>query len=297
MFAPLHRLSERISKKTSYKEPKFLYLCDHLSFHVNYSKTKSDSDSFFLRKLFYSLRSPLFSVQRAILGRFTIFMTISERRWSKIFFIKVMNKKLFLPERASINLSQALNSDRRSDSSWSRFFTFFPFSPTLKMSQICKNLENRVENSEKSRSPKTRKNTPKPLRNGFRLFVSFNCASECKSLSSFHPISHIFSNDLGRKHKVFWNNCLGFHQEFASIFQLVLLCFSANIRVSQALSSHFQPYSKRFQRHSSQELSNTKHLVANYVHSARFMPLLTLLSTLRWSFVYSRDSFNVNSPP
>ena len=52
-----------------------------------------------------------------------------------------MNKKPFLPERASINLSQALNSDRGSGSSWSRFFKFFPFSPTLKMGQICKNLE------------------------------------------------------------------------------------------------------------------------------------------------------------
>ena len=137
-----------------------------------FSKAKSDSDSLLFaeenplvgwshsKKNFaesiYLFEISTFLVQRPLLGRFTILLTISKRRWSKTFFMRVMNKKPFLRERASVNLPQALNSDRGSGSSWSRFFTFFHFHLTWKWAKYAKISKNRVENSEKSWSPKIR---------------------------------------------------------------------------------------------------------------------------------------------
>ena len=124
-----------------------------------------------LLKLFYSLRSPLFSIQWPLPEKRIIVLIISVRRWSKIFFMKVKNKKHFLPESDSINLSQhwiqyvdRVSHDRD-------FSQFFHFHLPWKWPKYAKISNNRAEKSEKSRSPKTRKMSPKPLPNGFKLSV------------------------------------------------------------------------------------------------------------------------------
>ena len=133
-----------------------------------------------LLKLFYSLRSPLFSVQWSLPEKSTIFLTISVRRWSKIFFMKVKNKKHFLLE--SINLSQPWTQYVDRVSHDRDFSHFFHFHLPWKWAKYAKISNNRAEKSEKSRSPKTRKMSPKPLPNGFPSLFRFNCTSWCKSL-------------------------------------------------------------------------------------------------------------------
>ena len=64
--------------------------------------------------------------------------------------------------------------------------------------------------------PKTRIMSPKPLPSAFSPLFRFNCASECKSLSFFHPIAHAFS---ASKTHLGWlrNQFLGFGEAFARV--------------------------------------------------------------------------------
>ena len=110
------------------------------------------------------------------------FFDHSVGRWSKIFFMKVKNKKHFLSESASINLSQPWPQYVDRVSHDRDFSQFFHFHLPWKWPKYAKISNNRAEKSEKSRSPKARKKSPKPLPNGFPPLFSFDCTSGCKSL-------------------------------------------------------------------------------------------------------------------
>ena len=113
-------------------------LVNRLNFFLFFKDKRWHQFSSFAKEIllnrFYFLRPSNFLVHQLLLEKLTIFLTIRMWRWSKIFFIRFSRKKAFLFERLSIHLFQLVSSDSRSGFSLSRFFTFFPFSSTLKMS-------------------------------------------------------------------------------------------------------------------------------------------------------------------
>ena len=88
--------------------------------------------------------------------------------------MKVMNKKPFLPERASVNLSQALDSigdqvPRELDFSHFFLFNYPENEPNNQKSR--KNVSKILKKVDRRKQGKTRKNATKSFRNAFRPLI------------------------------------------------------------------------------------------------------------------------------